>query len=350
MRYRAAIIGCGRVAWMLEDDPLEIRPCTHMGAYTAPVMRERGIEVVAACDTDPVRLEEFGRRYGVRALYRDYREMLRREKPDVLSICAYATERREMVMDALRAGVRGIWCEKAFAASVDEAALMTRAVEDAGAALIVSHSRRFNEVYAKVKEIVDSGGIGELKYIVSHFSGSLLHTGTHAFDVMRMLAGPITWVEGSPEESMGAFVWDRSADRGGRAFVGFEGTAYGVVCADTRAYFLFEFDVVGTSGRIRVGNNEVLEYYRAGPSRHYTGLDELHIQPFPSFEEKNTWVAALENLLDVMEGRAENRSGPEDGLRALETGIAVHVSGTRGGARVGLPLRGAETAVRVESR
>jgi len=33
MKYSAAIIGCGRVAWMLEDDPLEKKPCTHMGAY-----------------------------------------------------------------------------------------------------------------------------------------------------------------------------------------------------------------------------------------------------------------------------------------------------------------------------
>lgn len=108
---KAAIIGCGRVAWMLEDDPLDTKPCTHMGAYRS--FDAGVVEVIAASDTDNERLEAFGGRFGVKGLYKDYREMLEEASPDIVSICAWATDRHRMALDAMDAGVKGIWCEKA---------------------------------------------------------------------------------------------------------------------------------------------------------------------------------------------------------------------------------------------
>lgn len=330
---------------MLEDDPLETKPCTHMGAYGSV----DGVEVVCAADTDAARLAAFGARYGVGALYDDYRRMLRMERPDVVSICAWATDRAAMVMEAIDAGVRGIWCEKAMAASLDEARAMADAAGRAGVVMIVSHMRRWCPRYRKAKEMIEGGVIGRLQSIVAHFSGSLLHTGTHAFDVLRWFAGEARWVEGALEERGGrAFEWELADDRGGRAVIGFDDGVYATVHGESKGYFFFEFDVIGSHGRIRIGNNDVLRLYRPAPSRHYTGLLELDGAPFPGFEERNIWTAALEDLIGCMRGEAENPSGPEDGLRALEMALGVHVSHGLGGARVELPLE--VTGARVASR
>jgi len=343
--YKAAVIGCGRVAWMLEDDPLEKKPCTHMGAY-AELARMGSVEVAAASDIDPARLHEFGKRYSVKGLYADYRLMLNEARPRIVSVCAWATERAQMVLAAIEAGAKGIWCEKAIATSLEEASAIVEAAKENGAQVVVSHMRRWHEEYAKAKEIIENGGIGSLQSITSHFSGSFIHTGTHAFDVLIWFGGEIEWIEGTLEGSTGSLPWDVSEDRGGRAFIKFRNGAHAAVFAESKGYFFFEFDIIGSHGRIRIGNNGLLEYYRPEASRHYTGFRELAETEFPAFDEKNIWTAALENLLDAVEGRAKSRNGPEDALAALEAALAVHESDRLGG-KIYLPL---ESRLKIRSR
>lgn len=347
MKYTAAIIGCGRVAWMLEDDPLETKPCTHMGAYQRVGADTDRVGVIAAADLDSVRLEAFGKRFGVDSLYADYRAMLTEVRPDIVSICAWAPDRLRMVMDSIDAGVRGIWCEKAFATSLDEGRTMIEAARNDGVSLIVSHMRRWSPEYAMAKEIIENGGIGRLQSMVAHFGGSLIHTGTHAFDILRWFGGPVEWVEGALETDHGSLPWDVKEDLGGNAFIQFRNGAKAAVLADSKSYFFFEFDIIGSSGRMRIGNNDLLEYYSPGPSSHYTGLKELKKRPFPPFEQKNIWTEALNNLLDCVDKRGENRSGPVEGLDALEMALSIHESSRKNGARVHIPLN---SDIKVRSR
>jgi len=344
---KAALIGCGRVAWMLEDDPLEVKPCTHMGAYRA-LENEGLLKVVAAADTDAARLEAFGGRFGVKGLYGDYREMLKTEAPEVVSIAAWATERHGMVLDAIEAGVKGIWCEKAFGTSLSEAREMAGALRKNDVKMIVSHLRRWSPEFVKARRMIEEGAIGSLTSIVAHFSGSLLHTGTHAFDVLLWFMGPAVWVEGEIEGSTENFIWDEKSDPGGRATIGFSNGAYATVHAESREYFFFEFDITGTRGRIRIGNNDLLEYYMPEESRHYTGFRELAKKPFPAFEKSNAWVEALKDLVRSIDDNGATRNGPDDGLASLELALAIHASAKSGGARVALPLR--DTGIKVRSR
>ena len=240
----------------------------------------------------------------------------------------------------------GVWCEKALATSLDEGRAIVEATEKKGASVIVSHMRRWHEEYAKAKEIIEKGGIGSLQSITSYFSGSFIHTGTHAFDVLRWFAGEIEWIEGTLEEGSGTLPWNVAEDRGGRAFIKFKNGVHGALFAESKKYFFFEFDIIGSGGRIRIGNNGLLEYYRPEESRHYTGFRELSLTKFPVFKEVNIWTAALENLLDAMEGRAKSRNRPVDGLAALEAALAVHESDRLGG-KVFLPL---ESRLKIRSR
>ncbi len=346
--YRVAIIGCGRVAWMLEDDPLEIRPCTHAGGWLEYARQTGRAGLVAGADTDASRLAAFGGRYPSCALYNDYKEMLTTVRPDIVSICAYATDRHQMVMDAVSSGVRGIWCEKAFGTSMTEALEMKKACDENGVSLVVSHSRRWHPAYRKAKEMIDAGAIGTLQSITSHFSGSLIHTGTHAFDVLRWFLGRPVWVEGATSGLKGGNLWDAPDDCGGRAHIQFENGSYAAVHGESKRYFIFEFDIIGTDGRIRIGNNDLLEYYTPAKSTHYTGLKELYKKEFPDFLDKNVWVEAAGSLTGLLDGKTENPSPPEAGCGALELALAVHLSAQMGAGRVHLPLT--ELDLRVRSR
>ena len=67
-KYKTAIIGCGRVAWLLDNDPLiPEKPCSHAGAYHA----DERIEISAAADINQDRLLAFSEQYGVNRTYTD---------------------------------------------------------------------------------------------------------------------------------------------------------------------------------------------------------------------------------------------------------------------------------------
>lgn len=352
MKYRTAIIGCGRVAWLLDKDPLiPEKPCSHAGAYKA-VGRT---EIIAAADLRADRIKAFSNEYGVENIYQDYMEMLDRERPEIVSICAYTSERSKMVSDCVQSGVKGIWCEKAFATSMSEADEMIRLCNEHKTKLIVSHMRRWDTDYQHAKKLIEDGVIGEPVSAVCHFSGSMIHTGTHAFDVLRYFFGDADWVEGHLEYNgivshHAAFQENENVikeDVGGYALIYFKNGLYATVHGDSKDYFIFEFDIMGSEGRIRIGNR-LFELYIAQESTTEKGLIELYRSEVVHDGTKNMWKEAAGNLVDCMEGKAENLSGPEDGRAALEIALALHKSQNLGGERVLLPME--DKTLRVLSR
>jgi len=77
--------------------------------------------------------------------------MLAKERLAIVSICAYAPDRYRMVVDAVHAGIRGIWCEKAFATSLDEAEAMVAALK-IELAIQESHLDGGSRVYLPLQE------------------------------------------------------------------------------------------------------------------------------------------------------------------------------------------------------
>ena len=63
-----------------------------------------GVELVAGADPYPSQREAFARKWGVEPghVYADYREMLERERPDVVSVCTSARPRAAITADVVR--------------------------------------------------------------------------------------------------------------------------------------------------------------------------------------------------------------------------------------------------------
>jgi predicted dehydrogenase len=287
-------------------------------------------------------------------VYLDYQEMLAKEDLDIVSICAYAPDRCRMVLDTVNAGVKGIWCEKAFATSLDEADAMKNICDDQGVTLIVDHTRRFSSDYLYAKKLLHDGAIGEPVSVVCYFSGSMVHTGTHAYDILRYFFGDAVWVEailevpvGLVQDALGQSGSGVRHDAGGYGLIAFKNGLYATVHGDSKNYFIFEFDIMGTDGRLRIGN-WLFELYEARESEKESGLRELRKKETAHVDSSNPFIGAVNHLLDCMEGRAENISSPRDGMAALEIALAMQQSHSLGGTRVHLPLQ--ERTLRVMSR
>ena len=83
----------------------QLVPFSHAGAY----QRSPRTQLVAASDPNPERRASFGRRRGVPSdhLYADHREMLARERPDVVSVCVPTRHHAAVALDvAAHPGVK----------------------------------------------------------------------------------------------------------------------------------------------------------------------------------------------------------------------------------------------------
>ena len=334
--YRAAIIGAGRIGSLLERDALRAKPCTHAGTYAA----HPGVELVAGADLDAQRLAQFGADWRIPSahLYSDYHELLERERPDLVSICAYAPDRIEMARAAIEAGARGLWLEKAVACSMAEAVSLRGLATAAGVAVVVNHTRRADPAWRRVADAVAGAELGRLESVHCLFSGHFLHTGTHAWDLLDEWCGPWVsvqcWPEPQGKDARGrtADARARSAlpsaaadvhadeDPGGVAHIRFANGVHAFVSGSPKRYFIFQCDLVFTAGRIQIGN-DVRRVYRPAPSPRYEGFIELE-----ETGESLTGAAQpslLDALLEGMETGHARLDSLDAAIRALNLGLAV---------------------------
>jgi predicted dehydrogenase len=158
-------------------------------------------DVCAVADPDDAGRAEAVERIGAKKAYRDYREMLDKEKPDFVSVGPrFLDQRAEMVIAAAEAGAH-IFCEKPFARSCEEADRMIAAIDKAGVKLQLAHQMRQSPYTKAVREMVRSGEIGEIQEIRGRGKEDrraggedLMVLGSHICDVMRIMLGDPKWV------------------------------------------------------------------------------------------------------------------------------------------------------------
>jgi predicted dehydrogenase len=145
--HRVAVVGLSPISSAPAEPAPEpvlgmVVPHPHLAAWAAMP----GVEVVAVCDIAPERLAECGREWGRRfpnaVRYADHRSMLAEARPDLLTVATPDHRHAGIVLDAVAAGVRGIFCEKPIATTLAEADAMVAACAGAGVPLLINHSRR----------------------------------------------------------------------------------------------------------------------------------------------------------------------------------------------------------------
>ena len=84
--YRVGIIGLGRMGSTIDDEHIDMPNYPWPWAHAPAMIEARGIDLIAAADSESDKLSDFKRRWGTDALYTDYREMVEKERPEVWDI------------------------------------------------------------------------------------------------------------------------------------------------------------------------------------------------------------------------------------------------------------------------
>ncbi len=355
-RYRAAIIGLGRIADTIDDEIVGtgwLVPFGHMGSY-AEVPE---VEVVAAADLYAEQRAAFGQRWGIDSshLYASYPEMLERERPDIVSICTSAAPRARIVLDIVemvrtgRTGVRCIWAEKPLAISLADADAMVDGCRAAGIVLITNAQRASDVYFRRARALIDAGELGQMRQITAYGSGKLSHMGVHLLGAVCVLAGGserVSWVVGEVESDQAAASDD---DQAGNAYLAFENGVRGFMRMLPSGPATWNIDAIGDAGMISILNaNDNAEFalWRMGSSvAGATAGPVRHAFPRP----QRMWSAGVGQVKDAIAcletGKTPNCSG-DMGRHLLEIAIAIRESHRRGNVRVDLPLTDRSLAIR----
>jgi predicted dehydrogenase len=161
----------------------------------------RAVEVVAVADPVEAGRAKAVARSGAARGYADYREMLAKEKPDLVVIAPRRTDQHmEMFQAAVEAGAH-ILIEKPMAGSLPEADAMVALAAEKNRKVQVGHAARAAATTRRAAEIVRGGEIGQLMEMRARGKEDrraggedLIVLGSHAFDLMRLFAGDPLWV------------------------------------------------------------------------------------------------------------------------------------------------------------
>jgi len=118
-----------------------------------------GFELVALAGSDAERTRRIAGELGVKGAYADWRELLEREKPDVVAIATPVHLHHPMMLGALAAGCH-VLCEKPTAMNLAQAIEMRDAARRAGRVAGINHEFRFLPARALARRLVGEGAIG----------------------------------------------------------------------------------------------------------------------------------------------------------------------------------------------
>ncbi len=336
---RAAVIGLGRMGSTYDDEVTTggsvFLPYAHAPSYVvAP-----GVTLVAGADSHEEQRAIFGERWHVKPahLYADYRELLAKEALDIVSVCTSTRLRSQIVLDAARAGVKAIWAEKPIAITLEEADAMVEVCREHGVALAVNCARRWNPFFTQTRQLVEEGALGQLLQVNAFGQCGLSHNGSHLIDTLRYLAGSeVAWVFGEMESDAAA---EGEQDLMGNGYLAFANGARGFLRGMPTGPAFWEFDVIGTEGRVRLVNNNAHVEYTVMMLDARSGRKVPMQAPFPWPNKiEGTGITIVRDLVNGVATGAEPRCSGADGRAALEIAIALRESHRQGGAKITLSL------------
>lgn len=187
-------------------------------AYLPALRTIDDVELLAIASARLSSAQSAAEEFDIPQAYDDWRRMIGEREFDLVCIATPTVFHTPMTLAALNAGAH-VLCEKPMAMNRDESAAMLERAEAAGRLHIIGHELRFNPNRRKIKSLIDSGVIGDVRYLNIHNvspswgdlawrragdwllredmgGGRLGASGSHMIDLLRFWLGDIGAVSG----------------------------------------------------------------------------------------------------------------------------------------------------------
>ena len=182
----------------------------HRGVLVDSWREDPRVEIIAGADINEQRLADFQKENQGAAIFTDYRKVLAMDEIDAVAITSPDYCHEEQAVAAFNAG-KHVFCEKPLAITVEGCDNILRSWQESGKKFMVGFNMRYMNQFRTMKEISDSGLLGEIKAVwVRHFVGLggwyyydwhglkencnslLLQKGSHDIDIIHWITGHYT--------------------------------------------------------------------------------------------------------------------------------------------------------------
>jgi len=289
--------------------------------------KAKGSELVAVMRRDGAKAADYAKRHGVARWYDDADKLIGDKDVDAVYLATPPGTHEFYAMKVLAAG-KPCYVEKPMARCASEARRMVEGFKAKGVPLFVAYYRRAMPRFLKVKEILESGVLGDFKkfqYVYQdaqmqarkepvpwrlqpEYSGGglFLDLGSHALDLLDYFFGPAKKLEGGATNVGKTYaVEDRV------------GIAYDTDRGHCEAFWNFvadkpedEFRVCGSLGELRVscfGNEPIRVTYQDERAESFEIPKPEHVQ-----------MPLIQTIVDELLGVGKSLSTGENGLRCQE--------------------------------
>jgi UDP-N-acetylglucosamine 3-dehydrogenase len=327
--YRVAVIGAGR-PWRTEGSTGFGMSHVHVHGY----QKTGRCRLVAVADINRENAEVFAGQHGGLAVYTDYEEMLKRERPNIVSVCTWPALHAPMVIVCAQAGVQAVHCEKPMATTWGEARRMVEACEKAGTQLTFNHQRRFLAPFRAARDLARQGVIGELRRLEAA-CGDMYDWGTHWIDMCFFYneETPAIWVLGQIDARAPRSVFGVALENQGLSEIKFENGVRALI-------FTGHDSDIGCANRL-IGTEGVIEVHNEQPHVRVRGRGQAgwHSIETPEGLHGNQAIdTGIADLVNALEHGREPELSARKALRTTEVIFATYESSRRRG-RVDLPLK-----------
>jgi len=327
------------------------------------------VKIAAVADPDANGRTEAARRTGAEQTYADYREMLAREKLDIVAICPrWIDQHRDMLMAAAEAGCH-VYMEKPFCPTLAECDEVMHQFDMRHLKLGIAHISQYSPTLDTIMSIIQAGEIGEVlelrgrgKEDARGGGEDLWVLGSHIFGIMRTIAGgsphscsatvqqngqPVTRADvRAGAEGIGLLAGDhiQAAYQFAKGITGYFASRRGMAGNPTR----FALQIFGSKGIIETESGylapaAILRDSSWSPGRTgktwepITSAGIAQPEPRRDGNYQGGHIAAIEDLIHSIETQGDTRCGVAD-ARAIIEMIAAVFESHRVGRSVALPL------------
>ncbi|MBQ9495190.1 MAG: Gfo/Idh/MocA family oxidoreductase [Treponema sp.] len=338
--YTAALIGTGRIGFTLGFDKKREQPASHTMA-----LRANGrVKLIAGCDIDATKLADWKRYCGRVVTYSSYGHLFAACNPDIVVIAVNENAHLETALAAIRSKPKLIILEKPVALTMKDGLAIADEAKKNDVPVMVNHERRFADDYAVAKSYLSK--IGNVQSITAELCSSLrvyskkdeatgeyslLHDGTHLVDIVHYFLASLRTAVADDDACKRSLLYDMSLMSVHR-----DDTDASVVrnvsvhfvsdfCPDVTIkisgrsrFFSFDIDILGTEGRIKIGNGYV-KLYKREESKLYTGFYSLVRDETVVVPKKTRYFSnMLHSAVEFLDGTAPLASTLQDGLNDLD--------------------------------
>lgn len=290
--YSALIIGAGNIG-ALYDSPESEDILTHAHAYS----ESEDFELRGFVDTSLDAATNAASIWGCRA-YGDIDHALKKEKPDVVSVCVSDAAHENVLDRVLTHHPHLVFSEKPLANTANKARKIVDTYNNAGIPLLVNYSRRFVPKIRRLAESARTGCYGAFICGQGLYGKGLLHNGSHMIDLLHQFLGRI-----DSADKIDKISDESNIDPSISAVIRFGETGrFHLQAVDSKIVTIFEVDLVFKQARIQLTNScATAEEFAVSTDQKYRGYRVFQSQQTESTMLTTALPNALINIFDHLE-------------------------------------------------